>query len=119
MASRVESGPTGVRVIFEGALGVSDAPVLAEHLADALASDQPVSLDLGEAASLDASVIQLVLSARASAEKSGLPLRLGFYGYALEGALHQLGLARLLDDPWFAEAEKVQYFLFADDGEAA
>ena len=64
------------RVTFGGALTVRHAEQIHESFADALSDHQHIVVDCSQASQVDLSFVQLVLSARRSAEGAGKRLAL-------------------------------------------
>ena len=115
MGSRIEVADERVRLSIDGSAGVGSVPFLAEALGDALGQGKPVDLDLGELSDADLSFLQLLLSARASAEALNVDLQVSSHGYAFERLLEEVGLSRLLEQAWVGGGEKVQYLFFDDE----
>ncbi len=69
----VERGIQGVSVIsISGEHDLSTAPDLRERLAAALATDEPIVVDLSRAQFIDSSILGALLDARREAHKGGL-----------------------------------------------
>lgn len=100
---------------ISGCVGVSAAPEVHERLTEALAAEGEVAIDLTELVECDLALLQLLVSARASAEARGRALTLSGHGYAFERALTHAGLEHLLEAPWVEAGEKVQFFFFDDE----
>lgn len=82
-----------VTVTCAGELCLPRAEEIRDSLLAALDLAQPVAIDLSEATEIDLSIIQLILAARLSAERRGLPLRLTAPAEGLLAAtLHAAGL---------------------------
>ena len=69
------SAPTVV-IGFSGAATIRQADEIAERLKQALASSDRVEIDCGEVTEVDLTFLQLILSARKSAEATGKVLSL-------------------------------------------
>ena len=91
--------PVRDRVLLSGALTVREIKVIHARVAAALHQYPAVTLDCSNASAVDLSFIQLVLSARKSAEGAGKKLALaqGAQG-ALRNALLQAGMIAQDDD---------------------
>jgi hypothetical protein len=91
--------PVRDRVVFNGALTVREIKVIHARIAAALHQYPAVTLDCSNATAVDLSFIQLVLSARKSAQGAGKTLALahGPQG-ALRNALMQAGMIAQGDD---------------------
>lgn len=85
--------PVRDRVVLGGALTVREIKVIHARIAAALRQYPAVTLDCGGASAVDLSFIQLVLSARRSAQAAGKTVALaqGAQG-ALRAALMQAGM---------------------------
>lgn len=80
-------------ISLEGGLGFRDAKSTSQRLADAIAVFDLVEIDVSELAGLDASIVQLLISARRSAEKQGKTLAIaGGTSEIFQAVLVQAGL---------------------------
>jgi len=80
---------------FSGEWTISQAAALHEQLRDALATGQ-LHWDLGSVTECDSAGVQLLLSARRSAQAQGAPLRIEPASAAVQASLQRYGLAHLL-----------------------
>ena len=82
---------------------------------EALRSERPIEVDLSDLGGFDLGLLQLLLSARRTAEERGSSLSVRRHGYAVREALEAYGLDHLLEEPWFGGSEYVGYFFFEDE----
>lgn len=102
-------------ITFKGPVQGSKTDALREVVIEALGAHEAVALDLGQASAVDISIVQLIISARAMAERDGKRLWVSQYGYATRNLLERAGLESLLTAPVFEPAVEVGFFFFDED----
>jgi anti-anti-sigma regulatory factor len=86
--------PSSVTILLEGAADLRGASALREQLVEALATGSPVCVDTRGATSCDAGIVQILMAACRSAERSGRDLSIiAESGGALPAALDRLGVS--------------------------
>lgn len=115
MTTTLETTEDRARVSFRGRFGVSSAAQAIERLIEAISTGHPVDIDLSELTEADASLLQILLSARQSAQAGRIEISVSKHGYAIVTLLERHGLESLLAEPFFEGGEEVQYFFFDEE----
>ena len=111
----VEVRGSEATVRVQGRASVSSAATVRACLIEALESANSVAVDLAEITDADASLVQLLLSARVTADEAGVDLRVSRRGYGFERALVDSGFDPLLRADWVAGGETVQFYFFEEE----
>lgn len=109
----VRTSKATVRV--EGFFGASRAPDVVAELLAAFDMADEVELALDGLSGADVSLVQLLASARETADQRGARLRVVSHGYALRQCLERCGFTHLFDWELLSATEEVGYFLFGGD----
>ncbi len=115
MATTLQIREDQAVVHIAGRASVSSASETKERLLEAFGSGHPVAVDLGELTEADLSLLQLLLSAEATAAAERQSFVVERHGFAFEQLLKRSGFASLLEAPWVQSGERVQFFFFDEE----
>ncbi|MGW1420917.1 STAS domain-containing protein [Bradyrhizobium manausense] len=109
---KISVGDSEGRVRLQGSLTLRDAKQVQGLLLDAISASREIEIDVSDVSSIDVSIIQLIVSARKSAEQRGrkLTLATGSSGafratLAKTGFLGDDGSCRRVDEEFWAGGE--------------
>lgn len=110
----IESRDDCLRVTIEGHYGASRAPEVVSELLAGFERSSTVELALDGISGTDTSLVQLLISAQATATLLGSTLKVINYGFGVKDALTRCGFQYLLETDLFEQTEEVGYFYFGE-----